>query len=475
MRRVTGRRARFRRAIGKRLAALLIAGFSLALSPAKAGPPFLTDDPEPVDYGHYEFYLFSQGVRAGGETSGGAPACDCNFGVLPNVQFHVQPAMAFRRPGGGDLVWGAGDVELGVKYRFIEQDKEGAAPSAAFYPLIETPTGDAARGLGGGRARIFLPVWLQKDFGDWSTFGGGGYWINPGPGARNFGFLGWALLRKIDERLTLGAEIYHQTSSEIGGASTTGVNIGAIVDLSPRYHLLASIGRGLTHATETDQFSWYLGFQVTNGEEAAKSPGETAPASAAAADDWSGFHAGLSLGRLYRRAGETLVVDYSPAAETTAGSNGATLGGFGGFDAQFGFVVLGVETDVEAGGVSKTAFGVTLRNDARASLRGRVGLARDHAMLYATGGVSVSDLAVTALREAFDRAQTGWTIGGGMEYAIADHWTGRLEYRHGRSGEIAFASANFDGNLYRIRLRDDSMRLALAYRFGLDAPEAGAK
>ncbi len=95
--------------------------------------------------------------------------------------------------------------------------------------------------------------------------------------------------------------------------------------------------------------------------------------------------------------------------------------------------------------------------------------------LYATGGVSVSDLAVTALREAFDRAQTGWTIGGGMEYAIADHWTGRLEYRHGRSGEIAFASANFDGNLYRIRLRDNSMRLALAYRFGLDAPEAGVK
>ena len=472
VRRVAGRRARFRRGAWKRLASALIASSPVALSPAQAGPPFLTDDPEPVDYGHYEFYVFSQGARAGGETGGVAPACDCNFGVLPNVQFHVQPAMGFRRPGGGDLVWGAGDVELGVKYRFIEQDKEGARPSAAFYPLIETPTGDAARGLGGGRARVFLPVWAQKDFGDWSTFGGGGYWINPGPGARNFGFIGWALLRKIDERLTLGAELFHQTSSEVGGPSTTGFNIGGIFDLSPRYHLLASVGRGLTRPKDSDQFSWYLGFQVTDGEEAAKGPGETPPASAAAAIDWSGFHAGLSIGRLYRRAGATIVVDYSRAPETATGSNGTALGGFAGFDAQFGCAVLGVETDVEAGSVSKTAFGVKLRNDARASLRGRVGLARDRGLLYATGGVTVSDLAVTAMREAFDRAQTGWTIGGGVEYAIADHWTGRLEYRHGRAGEIAFASANFDGNLYRLRLRDESMRVALAYRFGLEAPDA---
>ncbi len=129
--------------------------------------------------------------------------------------------------------WGAGDVELGVKYRFIEQDKEGAAPSAAFYPLIETPTGDAARGLGGGRARIFLPVWLQKDFGDWSTFGGGGYWINPGPGARNFGFLGWALTRKIDERLTLGAEIYTRRRARSAARPRRG-SISARSSISPR-------------------------------------------------------------------------------------------------------------------------------------------------------------------------------------------------------------------------------------------------
>lgn len=56
----------------------------------------MTDDPEPTDYQHWELYVFSQGTHAMGETSGVAPpSCDCNYGILPNVQLHIQPGMAF--------------------------------------------------------------------------------------------------------------------------------------------------------------------------------------------------------------------------------------------------------------------------------------------------------------------------------------------------------------------------------------------
>ena len=164
-----------------------IAVLTLLSSPAMAGPPYITDDPEPVDYRRWEFYAFSQGGRANGETSGVAPSCDCNYGVLPDVQLHIQPGAAFRRASGASPAWGPGDTELGLKYRFVEQDKTNATPSIAFYPLLEAPTGDPTRGLGAGRTRAFLPFWGQKDFGDWSTFGGGGYWINPGPGAKTIG------------------------------------------------------------------------------------------------------------------------------------------------------------------------------------------------------------------------------------------------------------------------------------------------
>ena len=62
----------------------------------------------------------------------------------------------------------------------------------------------------------FIPIWLQKDFGDWTTYGGGGYWINPGPGNRNYWFAGWLLQRQVTKQLALGAEVFHQTASMAG-------------------------------------------------------------------------------------------------------------------------------------------------------------------------------------------------------------------------------------------------------------------
>jgi hypothetical protein len=91
--------------------------------------------------------------------------------------------------------WGLADTELGIKYRFIEQDKTSWAPSISIYPLLEVPTGNAARGLGTGRTHAFVPIWIQKDFGEWTTFGGGGYWTNPGRGNKNHWFVGWVLPR----------------------------------------------------------------------------------------------------------------------------------------------------------------------------------------------------------------------------------------------------------------------------------------
>ncbi len=50
------------------------------------------------------------------------------------------------------------------------------------FPFLEVPTGDEALGLGAGHYRGYLPVWFQKSSGDWTTYGGGGYWINHGNG-----------------------------------------------------------------------------------------------------------------------------------------------------------------------------------------------------------------------------------------------------------------------------------------------------
>ena len=40
--------------------------------------------------------------------------------------------------------------------------------------LLDFPTGNTDRGLGTGAIHAFFPIWLQKDFGKWSIYGGGG-------------------------------------------------------------------------------------------------------------------------------------------------------------------------------------------------------------------------------------------------------------------------------------------------------------
>jgi hypothetical protein len=255
-----------REALLRRLAAAALSAAVLVPAAALAGPPFRTDDPEPVEYQHWEFYSFTAGTHVDGDTAGVAPAAEFNYGLFPNAMVHiVVPTTAFDHPTGSPSTWGLGDVELGFKYRLLEQDKTSWKPSIGIFPLLELPTGDQSRTLGAGHTRMFLPVWAQKDFGDWTTYGGGGYWINQNDtyGSKNYWFVGWLLQRKITDKLTLGGEIYHQTADLVGGFDTTGFNLGGQLDLDEHNHLLFSAGRGFQNAAQTNLFSWYLGWQVT--------------------------------------------------------------------------------------------------------------------------------------------------------------------------------------------------------------------
>ena len=155
------------------------------------------------------------------------------------------------------------DTELGVKYRFIDPGEDDWYPQLGVFPLVELPTGNAARGLGAGKWRAYLPVWLQKDWGDWTSYGGGGYWINPGPGNRNYWFAGWLLQRQVTKQLAIGAELFHQTADSQNGRDSTGFNIGGVFDVSETYHLLFSAGKGLQNAADSNQFSYYLALQST--------------------------------------------------------------------------------------------------------------------------------------------------------------------------------------------------------------------
>src|SRR5580704_10565505 len=52
----------------------------LASETCFAGPPFLTDDPVPVDRGHWEINNFSAGTLVKGAFAGAMPGVDANYG-----------------------------------------------------------------------------------------------------------------------------------------------------------------------------------------------------------------------------------------------------------------------------------------------------------------------------------------------------------------------------------------------------------
>ena len=261
---------------GKGCLLWLLAAFviSCVFSPATlllAGPPFRTDDPEPVDYEHWEFYTATQYENDRGDLTGTAPHFETNYGVMENVQLHLLAPLAYDRPARGPLLVGPGDVELGVKYRFLQESDR--APMAAVFPLLEVPAGSEARGLGTGRAQVFIPLWLQKSWGPWTTYGGGGYWINPGTGNRDYWYAGWLLQRNIFPWLTLGVELFHMTPATTDGQHETGYNVGFIVNFTERHHFIGSAGTDIHGPAHSFFYAAYLftwGPPAKKGE--AKSP-----------------------------------------------------------------------------------------------------------------------------------------------------------------------------------------------------------
>jgi hypothetical protein len=128
------------------------------LSVAHAGPPFVTDDPAPTDYEHFEIYLYSQGTAAGGAKTGTALGLDMNYGVLPDVQVSVTLPVDFSAPQRTRAVFGVNDAEFGIKYRFIEESDDGWRPQVSFYPSIDASFGGSHANKSTGATHEFLPL-----------------------------------------------------------------------------------------------------------------------------------------------------------------------------------------------------------------------------------------------------------------------------------------------------------------------------
>ncbi len=128
-----------------------------------------------------------------------------------------------------------------------------------------------------------------------------------------------------------------------------------------------------------------------------------------------------------------------------------------------------------------TVFGVGWRatsapaNLIDGSIRGRVGYAWDRALIYATGGVAFGDFQNSYTLGAFGTStlsttRVGWTVGGGVEYAIDNNWSVRAEYRYtdfGRYYQFPVVAAPFYAAVHD---RDNRVQVGFSYKFDLMGP-----
>lgn len=227
---------------------------------AWAGPPFVTDDPEPVEYQHWEVNYAVSGEWSHGDISAALPSIDINYGFTPDLQLHIQPRYSYEKQG--QKKFGFDNIEVGAKYRFIETGNDQSKTTVSFYPLLQLPTGDTKLGEGRNKVQTFLPIWVQHETDDWTVYGGAGYRINQEGDAKNSWFVGGAALYNITNRLQLGGEIFHETASERQQNGNFGFNLGGIYKLAEDYALLLSVGRGMKNFTSSNEYLGFLGLQV---------------------------------------------------------------------------------------------------------------------------------------------------------------------------------------------------------------------
>jgi outer membrane immunogenic protein len=164
-------------------------------------------------------------------------------------------------------------------------------------------------------------------------------------------------------------------------------------------------------------------------------------------------------------------------------TNGVVGGVIGGANWQFGSFVLGADADYGwAAGHGNSAVPVTTSVTAvydydlqwTSHVRGRVGYDLNGTLLYVAGGVafayanvsravSLQGAFVTTTFLASDATYTGGSIGAGVERAITNQLTGRVEYLHDDFGNQTYTSAT--GVLYRVHLTGDTLRGALTWKF----------
>jgi outer membrane immunogenic protein len=214
-------------------------------------------------------------------------------------------------------------------------------------------------------------------------------------------------------------------------------------------------------------------------------PAYKAPMLASAPWSWAGFYVGANVGFAGAQTNISSPDNsyvFPPGASITSNKTGVIGGLQAGYNWQFNSLVVGLEGDISVASLNRTtsmaaisaftADTFTGNMTALGTVRGRIGWAFDHALVYGTGGVAFANLKdqysspIFPFTTGANSSATGWTAGGGVEYALTDHWTVKAEYLHVGFPSRSATTTQF-GNTYNFAFKDsvDIGRVGINYKF----------
>jgi len=168
---------------------------------------------------------------------------------------------------------------------------------------------------------------------------------------------------------------------------------------------------------------------------------------------WTGFYAGLNIGGGWFDHGFNN--GFGVGGGSYHGNGFVAGGGQIGYNYQFSpLFVAGLETDFQGTSSREHWFG---------TVRGRLGITpfSPNILIYGTGGFAYGEVN----NFGFVNTKTGWTAGGGVEWAFLPNWSAKVEYLY-----TDLSGNNNGGFGFNRHTRTNLVRAGLNYHFNWGQP-----
>jgi hypothetical protein len=224
----------------------------------QGGPPMITDDPGTPGSGKWENNFAIIFEHRSSETPIDAPEIDLNYGVGDRIQLTLQTAPVLLKRSGHGLIGGIGGSEAAVKWRFLDEAKNGCDVSMFPRVIFNVTQSSVRRGLAEEGTRFQIPFQAAKAFGRLhldAEFGprvstvGRGEWLS-----------GIVCGFDIAKPTMLMAELHDESRMDFS-RDVLKLNFGLRHEFTENYILIVSMGHEL-RSPEPTALIGYFGMQL---------------------------------------------------------------------------------------------------------------------------------------------------------------------------------------------------------------------